>query len=57
MFMVSKPTSRRLWARGATFLITTPNLPPGDCQPVVQPVYMVSELTSRGLLARGAICL
>ena len=33
------------------------NLPPGDCWPEVQSVYMVFELDSRVLLARGAACL
>ena len=57
MFMVSKPTLGDCGPGVQPFLITFPNLPPGDCQPVVQPVYMVSELTSRVLLARGAVCL
>ena len=34
-----------------------PNLPPGDCLPGVQPVYLVSEPTSRGLFVRAAACL
>ena len=43
--------------QGCNLFKWIPSLPPGDCQPVVQPVYMVSQPTSRGLSARAAACL
>ena len=34
-----------------------PNVPPGDCLPGVQPVYLVSDPNCRRLLVRGTACL
>ena len=44
-------------SQGCSLFIWFPNLPPGDCQQGVQPVYMVFEPIFRRLSARDAACL
>ena len=40
--------------QGCSLFMRFLNLPPGDCRPGLQSVYVVSKPTSRGLSARGA---
>ena len=57
--MVSKPSYSGLQDEGlqtvclrCRLFLQCQDLSPGDCRPVVKPVYLVLEPTSRGLLIR-----
>ena len=54
VYVLSEPTSKVTVSQGCSLFLRFPNLPPGDSQSGVQPVYAVSEPTCRGLKARGS---